>query len=610
MKPMLPVLTSTLPKGEQWIYETKFDGFRAILTLSEDEMLLTSRNGKDLFASFPEIKQWLVSQKAKLAPFLPLQLDGELCSLSSPYKSDFEKMQSRGRLKTKASITIASEKAPCHFCAFDLLMLKGERKLAAEYQERKHALSQLFQKLGWPLAPDPSSPLLIQYVSNTPDADTLFESIRLADGEGIVAKHLTSKWEEGSRTKRWLKYKNYKHAIFYIKGYDEKNSYFQAAVRKEGHLFPVGVFSHGFSSEEKETLIAVIKENTIQKTGSFYQAKEGVLAELQFLSFFSGQLREPSFVRFCFQPEELEGTWEAFQLALAPLHKEAVITHPLKPLWESPLVTKSQYISYLIEAAPFLLPFLRSRALTVIRYPHGIMGELFYQKNVPDYAPDFVTSHEADGINYIVCNDLSTLVWLGNQTAIEFHIPFQTIYTNSPAEVVFDLDPPSRNEFPLAIKAAREIHRITESFGLRAFPKLSGGKGIQIYLPLTEGEFTYEETRVFTSFVAAYLIQKYPESFTIERLKKNRGKKLYVDYIQHGEGKTIICPYSLRGRENAPAAAPLWWDEIESEAYPEQITINQMRQRLSGGTCPFADYFDVKQDSLFRKILDSIQEEV
>ena len=203
---------------------------------------------------------------------------------------------------------------------------------------------------------------------------------------------------------------------------------------------------------------------------------------------------------------------------------------------------KADYIGYLNEIGDFLLPFLDNRALTVIRYPHGSGGESFFQKNKPDYAPEFITSIRDDEHEHIICSDYSVLLWLANQLALEFHIPFQTVDTAHPTEIVFDLDPPSKSEFPLAVRAAKELHRLFDQLGLLSFPKLSGNKGIQIYIPISKNAFTYEETRLFTSFAASYCVSLFPDLFTTERLIKNRGGKLYIDYVQHAPGKNDHLP--------------------------------------------------------------------
>jgi bifunctional non-homologous end joining protein LigD len=257
-----------------------------------------------------------------------------------------------------------------------------------------------------------------------------------------------------------------------------------------------------------------------------------------------------------------------------------------------------------------MLPFLQNRLLTVIRYPHGMFGEAFYQKNCPDYAPGFIETSISEGINYIVCNDLKTLLWLGNQIAIEFHIPFQRIGHSGPDEIVFDLDPPSREYFHLAIKAALLIKEVLDQLNLQSFIKTSGNKGLQIYIPLPEETYTYDDTRLFTSFIANYLISKDPDSFTIERLKKHRGNRLYVDYVQHAEGKTIICPFSARGKQKATVAAPLFWEEVNGDLKIEDFTVLNMIDRIVKLGSPFAGYFQAKETQQLAPVLEVLRKGV
>lgn len=283
--------------------------------------------------------------------------------------------------------------------------------------------------------------------------------------------------------------------------------------------------------------------------------------------------------------------------------QEVEITSPEKPLWPSLGITKIKYLHYLIKISPFLLPFLRDRLLTVIRYPHGVLGESFYQKNCPDYAPNYIKTYNRQNINYIVCSDLPTLIWLGNQVAIDLHTPFNPIHSTKPSEIVFDLDPPSRNEFNLALEAALILKEIFTKFKLISFVKTSGNKGLQIYIPLPDNTFTYDETRIFTEFTANYLVQKEPKWFTLERLKKNRGKRLYIDYLQHAEGKTIIAPYSLRGNEDALVATPLLWKEVTQSLSPEKFPMEHVIERLAKGRCPFKDFEKSKNKQHFSEVL-------
>jgi bifunctional non-homologous end joining protein LigD len=395
--------------------------------------------------------------------------------------------------------------------------------------------------------------------------------------------------------------------IFFIIGYDQLNDMFHVGMIKHKEIIQVGAFSKGLKPDEKKALIQTLFKNKKTDHNGKITVEPGICVELTFQALVQNQLKNPVFHSFRFDVRWDECTWEKLMFNMAPLHQDVQITHWDKPIWKNPFINKEQYITYLLEIAPFMLPFLQNRLLTVIRYPHGVFGEAFYQKNCPDYAPSFIKTVENEGINYIVCNDLSTFIWLGNQLAIEFHIPFQTIDTNYPTEIVFDLDPPSIDRFPLAIKAAVEMKKIFDSFQLKSFPKLSGKKGVQIHIPLSKHSFRYEETRIFTSFIAEYLVALFPEDFTIERLKKNRGQKLYIDYLQHAEGKTIIAPYSPRGKEGATIAAPLYWDEVNEHLKVENYTIINVRKRVNEVGCPFQEYFSSPQDDVIREILNFIK---
>lgn len=288
--------------------------------------------------------------------------------------------------------------------------------------------------------------------------------------------------------------------------------------------------------------------------------------------------------------------------------KDVAVTSLDKPLWPDKGINKMNYLQYLRDIAPYMLPFLKERELTVIRYPHGVEGESFFQKNCPDYAPEFVKTYLSHDINYIVCSDLATLMWLGNQLAFELHVAFNTIHSDKPSEIVFDLDPPSRDEFHLSVEAALIIKEILTKLRLVSFVKTSGNKGLQVYIPLPENQYSYEDTRRFTKFLADFLIEKEPDWFTTERLKKNRGGKLYVDYLQHAEGKTIIVPYSARGNEEALVATPIEWGEVTRELRPEQFPLEAIVSRVQKKGCPFAGFHEAKQSQLFGPVLDWLSE--
>lgn len=603
MKPMLPTLTFDRPVHQDWLYEVKYDGFRALLIWNTLGIELISRNGKTLLPQFPEIKEFLLKNEEKFKPFLPLQLDGELVSLENPFKANFSSIQVRGRLKSDKKINEQAIHFPCRLMIFDLLVLAGKSLCTLAFQNRKAKLIELFQGIGLAMEADPYHKELLQLVRVHENFDLLWEKVILYDGEGIVAKFNNSTWEEGKRSTKWLKYKNWKYVSCFITAFDKTNGYFFVGVNKGKKIHTIGQVLFGFKPDEKQALQQIIKENMRDEDKQFIYVEPAICMEVKYLGLYENQLREPYFDCFRFDMEPLECTFERFIFQQKNLPADLEITHPEKILWEKHDIQKSDYILYLREVSPYMLPFLENRLLTVIRYPHGMWGESFYQKNCPDYAPDFVKTHNFEGIDYILCNNLKTLVWLGNQLAFEFHVPFQTIKSKRPSEVVFDLDPPSKDAFQLAIKAALLIKEVLDQLNLIGFIKTSGNKGMQIYLPLPENVYTYDDTRRFTSFIADYLISRDPDSFTIERLKKNRGNRLYVDYVQHGEGKTIVAPYSLRGNEQAGVATPLFWEEVDDKLVLESFNIQTVLKRIRTRKDPFKNFYQTKQIQPFAPVL-------
>ncbi len=606
MKPMLPTLTFECPKGDEWRYEVKFDGFRALLVWDQGIKLI-SRNGKSLLENFPEIEAYLQKNQELFRPYLPLTFDCELVVLENSYRANFGAIQIRGRMRSAERIRETAERDPCRLMIFDILKLKGEDLTRLVYHKRRKVVENFFTELHLPTFPDKTNPNLLQLVPSESNFSKIWDQILIHDGEGIVAKHIESLWEEGKRTDKWIKYKNWKYVTCFVTAYEKSNGYFYVSVYKGSEYYPLGAVLFGFKPDEKAALFQTIKDNHIREDDQFFYVGPAICLEVKYLELYEEQMREPHFHQFRFDLTPEDCTYERFVQQQKNLPTDIEITHPDKPIWEDPAVNKQEFIEYLRNVSPFMLEFLQDRLLTVIRYPHGMFGEAFYQKNAPDYTPDFVQTTMADGINYIVCNDLKTLLWLGNQIAVEYHIPFQTINSTGPDEIVFDLDPPSRDYFHLAIDAAQMIKDVLDQLGLIGFIKTSGNKGLQIYIPLPKNRYTYEDTRLFTEFIANYLVSRKPEAFTIERLKKNRGNRLYVDYIQHAEGKTIIAPFSPRGTKFATVAAPLFWDEVNETLTIQNFTINSMNKRLKEKGSPFVDYFKIKELQAYDPVLEVLR---
>ncbi len=275
------------------------------------------------------------------------------------------------------------------------------------------------------------------------------------------------------------------------------------------------------------------------------------------------------------------------------------ITNPDKPLWPEAGVTKLDYLRYLLIVAAPLLRYSKDRLLTVIRYPHGIGDKHFYQKNAPDYAPDWIQTHMWENVRYVLCNDRATLLWMANQAALEWHVSFHLAKDETPTELVFDLDP-STDDFAVVIESALLLKQLLDELQLPSWVKTSGSSGLQIYVPI-ELRYTFEQTRQVGHFIASYLVSKHPSLLTIERLVKNRGDKLYIDYLQHWRGKTLPAPYSTRAKEQATVSTPLVWEEVP-DCHPTDFTVYTVPKRLE----TFGDLFSSISAPTKRASLDAI----
>jgi bifunctional non-homologous end joining protein LigD len=599
-KPMLPTLSDHLPYDPDWQYEVKYDGFRATLIWTTSHFSIISRNGKDLTENFPEIKEFCLLYVEKLKHLLPLHLDGELVILNTPLQANFPLIQQRGRTKLADKLRILAKNRPASFLCFDLLQVKGRDIKKKALTERKKELAALFDSAGWEKEVTPGSPL--GFIHSYREADKLWEDIQLAYGEGIVAKRRDFSYEEGKRVVHWLKVKNWRRITAFITGFDPSNQYFTAGVMDQSQIKMIGVFKHGFSEEEYATLTNLIYTNGQRKADGTYTIPPGICVEIFCLHAEDGQMREPYFHRFRFDLLPEECTLEKVNRDLAMLPDDVEITNPEKTLWPKPAFSKIDMLIYLRKIAPYMLPRIKNKRLTLIRFPHGVRDESFFQKHRSPSTPEYVDSYKENGEEFIICNNVQSLIWLGNQGTIEYHVPFQRVNEPFPDEIVFDLDPPTRQEFSLAIKAALLLKEICDVMEIHTLIKTSGNKGLQIHIPLPKNSLSFEETRIFTEAVANLLISYHPELFTIERLKKNRGNRLYIDYVQHAEGKTIIAPYSPRAREEGTVATPLFWEEVKEGLLPIRFTIDNVVKRVEFKGCPWINYEKMKREQNLDKL--------
>jgi bifunctional non-homologous end joining protein LigD len=258
---------------------------------------------------------------------------------------------------------------------------------------------------------------------------------------------------------------------------------------------------------------------------------------------------------------------------------ELTITHPDKPLWPDAGITKLDYIHALAALSPYLLPHTSGKALTAIRYPHGVGTEFFYQKRPPKGTPEWVDTVIVRGDEFICLNSVRTLVWLGNLAAMEFHTPFGDLADETVCALVFDLDPSEGQTFDAAAACALNVHETLSSLGIACHVKTSGATGLQVYVPTKR--MAFDKARDLNKFFGQYFAAKHPDSVTIERLVKNRGGKLYFDYLQMSPGKSIVSVYSPRAVACGAVSMPITWDELRRGVKPCDFTLQNAPDRLA-----------------------------
>ncbi|SFS70954.1 non-homologous end-joining DNA ligase [Marininema halotolerans] len=266
--------------------------------------------------------------------------------------------------------------------------------------------------------------------------------------------------------------------------------------------------------------------------------------------------------------------------------QEIRISNPDKILFPDRSLTKWEWILHLTRLAPYILPYAHRRYLTTIRWPDGIEKESFYQKNAPPHCPDWISTARSGNVNYVLLADTPTLVWLANLACLEFHLSFDRVDDPGvPTEMVFDIDP-SVEDFNRVIETALLTREALQELELDGVVKTSGATGLQIYVPI-EPAYTFKQTRRISHFLANYLVSRRPDLITIERKVDKRGEKVYFDYLQHWEGKSLIAPYSTRARAGAPVSTPLTWDELQPGLTPRAFTVETIHKRLALNGDPF-----------------------
>jgi bifunctional non-homologous end joining protein LigD len=542
-----------LPKDEErYGFEIKWDGMRAIVHSLPGRMRIQGRNLNDITAQWPELRRLNRALHAHEAV-----LDGEIVAFDENGKPSFARLQRRMHLSGESQIQRQSKLVPATFVAFDLIHLDGHSLMDLPYEERRERLEEL----------DLNGPHWRTPPSYKGEGKPLLEASRQQGLEGVVAKRLDSPYCPGQRSSHWIKVKNKQQDAFLVGGYLPAKRAIGAVLLgrydEDGKLRYAGRAGSGLKDSDIEELL----ERTTPRATSPFEGdpkpprgskfvEPELTVEAEFTDFTAdGVMRHPTYKGN--GQVEVQG-------------RRLKLSNFDKVLWPKAGFTKGDLIDYYTRVAPALLPHLRDRPLTLKRYPNGVEAQYFYEKNCPSHRPDWVRTEDistgSKTIAFCVCDDLPTLVWLGNLADIELHTSLSlTDPIERPTMMVFDLDPGApQADIVQCCQVSVWLREIFEPLGLESFAKTSGSKGLQVYVPLNVPDVSYDDTKPFAKAVAELLEKQHPDLVVSRMSKELRPGKVLVDWSQNDEHKTTVNVYSLRAKDRPTVSTPVTWDEVDA----------------------------------------------
>ncbi len=615
LRPMLAGTAEAPFSGKDWIFEVKYDGVRVLASkLADGSVELRSRTGRDVTRTYGEV--------ALAVAHLPLDdfvLDGEIVTRDESGRSSFGRLQKRFTLSDATRLARAEIEIPVLLYAFDLLSASGCDLGGRALYERKQVLAEFVPPKG-----------VVRFADHVEgDGEALFEAAREHGLEGVIAKKTDSRYEAGRRSKNWLKIKVPRSADLAIVGYVGGRGSRKAlgslmlAWRKEGELVYAGSAGSGLAEETIEHLLTVLNAARVDapqfvgapdpgSRGAVYVAPE-LVCEVGYTEVTTGGLlRHPVFVRLredrtpdqCESPADRNAAAEAAPVVERP-EARLQLSRLDKVFWPIEGYTKGDLLAFYGAAWPWLEPYLRDRPVVLTRYPDGIDGKYFYQKNAPDFTPDWVERETIDGTDYFVCNEKRTLLYVINSGAIPLHVWSARLTSiDRPDWLILDLDP-KEAPFRDVVRIARHIHGMLRDLEAPHYVKTSGQDGLHVLLPL-RGQLDHKDARAVAEVMARVVCADLPEIATIARPIAARGDKVYVDYGQNGYGRLIASPLSVRPRPGAPVSTPLPWTQVTSRLSPGRFTIKTALRQLEKRGDPMRAVLD--EDLDIERLLGALQD--
>ncbi|ASU32788.1 DNA ligase D [Mucilaginibacter xinganensis] len=625
IKPMLATLVDEPFDDPEWLYEVKWDGYRAMAYINNGEVELLSRNNKTFSEKFYPIYDLLAKLNVNMV------LDGEILVLNEKGISNFSDLQN---WRSEADGDLV-------YYVFDMLWYQGKNLMDLPLNQRQAILKEVL--------PENDDRLRVSKVFNASGID-FFNAAERMGLEGIIAKKANSVYTPDLRSKDWLKIKVHKRQEVVIAGYTKNAdtpkqfSSLLLGVYENEMLQYVGKVGTGFNDKAQKEMMAQFKPLIIDKspfeaipdvnkpsrfrpdppTAKATWLKPELVCEVAYSEVTSdGVFRHPSFqgmrvdkkagevIRETAKAIEeiIDSTPEkhpdAHSAALKPPKSEGrktllnpkdetqvrkicghelKFTHLGKVYWPEDKVTKRDMFNYYYQVAEYMLPYLKDRPMSLNRFPNGIHGPSFYQKDVKDKAPDWAktfpyTNGEGEHKEYLVATDEASLLWMVSLGCIEINPWFSRIQSpDNPDYCVIDLDP-DKNTFDQVIAAAQEVKKVLDAIDVPSFCKTSGSTGMHIYIP-TDAKYDYDQTQMFARIIVNIVNKQLPDYTSLERMVAARKGKMYLDFLQNRPGATIAGPYSLRPKVGATVSMPLHWDEVRAGLKMTDFTIFNTIDRL------------------------------
>ncbi len=588
---------------KDWLFEIKWDGYRAVTEKNKNNIALYSRNGITFEYTYPIVVEQLKIIEQNVV------LDGEIVVLNDEGHPSFQFLQHYSENTDR----------PIQYHIFDLLSLNGHDTTGLTLVERKELLQKIIPENE-----------VIKYSDHIFENGKSFFKVSTDNNlEGIIAKKIDSKYYPGKRTTEWLKIKNHKTQEAIIAGYTQaggSRKYFGALVlasNNDNKLTYIGHTGTGFNQDSLKEMHEILQP-LVQEESPFNEkiktnmpvtwVKPVLICEVKYSEITNdGKLRHPVFMHLREDKNLNEVTManpkpvkkpKTIDVKIKEIKKgndskadndkiftfgksKLKVTHFDKIYFPEDGVTKGDVVNYYISIADYILPYLKGRPESLLRNPNGIHQKGFFHKDAAGDAPSFVKSQKVysesnnKDIDYIICDNNATLTYLNNLGCIEINPWHSTIEAlDKPDYLIIDIDPSDKNTFEQVIETANVIKQVLDKAGAPGFCKTSGASGMHIYVP-TGKKYTYEQVKDFTWLICMLANNELKDFTTLERNLQKRGNKhIYLDYLQNRKGQTISSVYSLRPKQGATVSTPLLWKEVKSGLSPKQFTIHNTVERI------------------------------